>query len=147
MAVRTVVDLACMVLLLRLSKAAVYKVGDSASWTTIANVDYKLWASTKTFHIGDTVLFEYNLQFHNVMRVTHAMFKNCSNSNPISTFTTGNDSVTLSNYGHHFFFCGAPGHCMAGQKLDLNVIYPVSSTTFSNPPITSSSPPPSTTTV
>ncbi|KAL0642860.1 hypothetical protein Bca4012_041150 [Brassica carinata] len=128
-----------------LSKAAVYKVGDSAGWTTIANVDYKLWASTKTFHIGDTVLFEYNPKFHNVMRVTHAMYRSCNNSNPISTFTTGNDSVTLTNHGHHFFFCGVPGHCMAGQKLDLNVIHPVSFTPLSDPPISSSSSPSSTT--
>ena len=55
MAARIVVGLACIMVILRLSEAAVYKVGDSAGWTTIANVDYKLWASTKTFHIGDTV--------------------------------------------------------------------------------------------
>nr|VDD28244.1 unnamed protein product [Brassica oleracea] len=145
MAARTVVALACMVVMLGLSKAAVYKVGDSAGWTTIANVDYKLWASTKTFHIGDTVLFEYNPKFHNVMRVTHAMYRSCNNSNPISTFTTGNDSVALTNHGHHFFFCGVPGHCMAGQKLDLNVIHPVSFTPLSDPPISSSSSPSSTT--
>ncbi|KAF8095674.1 hypothetical protein N665_0326s0016 [Sinapis alba] len=152
MAARIVVALTCMVVMLRLSKAAVYKVGDSAGWTTIANVDYKLWASTKTFHIGDTVLFQYNPQFHNVMRVTHAMYRNCNNSNPISTFTTGNDSVTLTNHGHHFFFCGVPGHCQAGQKLDLNVIHTTSSTPLSDPPISSessslSSPPSSTTTI
>ncbi|KAJ0253170.1 hypothetical protein HA466_0122420 [Hirschfeldia incana] len=142
MPAKTVVALACMVVTLGLlSEAAVYKVGDSAGWTTIANVDYKLWASTKTFHIGDTVLFEYNPQFHNVMRVTHAMYRSCNNSNPISTFTTGNDSVTLTNHGHHFFFCGVPGHCMAGQKLDLNVINTVSSTPLTDPPVSSSSPP------
>jgi len=55
MAAIIVAALACIVVMLRLSEAAVYKVGDSAGWTTIANVDYKLWASTKTFHIGDTV--------------------------------------------------------------------------------------------
>ncbi|XP_056864029.1 mavicyanin-like [Raphanus sativus] len=147
MAVRILVALACIVVMLRLSKAAVYKVGDSAGWTTIANVDYKLWASTKTFHIGDTVLFQYNPQFHNVMRVTHAMYRSCNNSNPISTFTTGNDSVTLTNHGHHFFLCGVPGHCVAGQKLELNVTHPVSFTPLSDPPISSSLSPPSTTTI
>lgn len=55
MAARIVAALACTVVMLRLSEAKVYKVGDTAGWTTIANVDYKLWASTKTFHIGDTV--------------------------------------------------------------------------------------------
>ncbi|CAN8265234.1 unnamed protein product [Cochlearia groenlandica] len=144
MAARIVVALACTVTMLRLSEAAVYKVGDKAGWTTIANVDYKLWSSTKTFHIGDIVLFEYNPKFHNVMRVTHTMYRDCNNSNPISTFTTGNDSITLANHGHHFFFCGVPGHCQAGQKLDLNVIHP--SKPLSEPPTASSLPPSSTTT-
>ncbi|ESQ32160.1 hypothetical protein EUTSA_v10004981mg [Eutrema salsugineum] len=148
MAAKIVAALVCMVVMLRLSEAAVYKVGESAGWTTIANVDYKLWASTKTFHIGDTVLFEYNPQFHNVMRVTHSMYRSCNSSKPISTFTTGNDSITLTNHGHHFFFCGVPGHCLAGQKLDLNVIHPASSTPLSDPPISSSSTsPPSTPTI
>ncbi|EOA19470.1 hypothetical protein CARUB_v10002053mg [Capsella rubella] len=145
MAARVVLALVCLVVMGRLSEAAVYKVGDSAGWTTIANVDYKLWASTKTFHIGDTVLFEYNPQFHNVMRVTHQMYRSCNSSNPISTFTTGNDSITLTNHGHHFFFCGVPGHCTAGQKLDLNVLLPASSSPLSEPP--TSSPSPLTTTI
>ncbi|GMN46647.1 hypothetical protein TIFTF001_015830 [Ficus carica] len=34
---------------------AVYKVGDSAGWTTIGNVDYKLWSATKTFKVGDVI--------------------------------------------------------------------------------------------
>ena len=67
-------------------------------------------------------VFEYNAQFHNVMRVTHAMYKTCNTSSPIATFTTGNDSIKLTNYGHHFFFCGVPGHCHAGQKVDINVL-------------------------
>lgn len=41
--------------ILPLSFAAVYKVGDSAGWTTIGNVDYKKWASTKTFRVGDII--------------------------------------------------------------------------------------------
>lgn len=61
MAARIVLALVCLVVMGRLSEAAVYKVGDSAGWTTIANVDYKLWASTKTFHIGDTVCEFFNL--------------------------------------------------------------------------------------
>lgn len=92
-------------------------------------------------------VFEYNPQFHNVMRVTHPMYRSCNTSNPISTFTTGNDSITLTNHGHHFFFCGVPGHCLAGQKLDLNVLLPTSSNPLSEPPTSSSSPPPSTTTI
>lgn len=64
----------------------------------------------------------YNPQFHNVMRASHAMFRACNTSAPLATYTTGNDSVKITNHGHHFFFCGVPGHCQSGQKVDINVL-------------------------
>ncbi|GLT76821.1 hypothetical protein SLA2020_484580 [Shorea laevis] len=109
------------VVLMQLCEADVYKVGDSAGWTTIGNVDYKQWAATKTFKVGDIIRFEYSPQFHNVMRATHAMYRACNASAPLATFTTGNDSIIITTKGHHFFFCGVPGHCQAGQKVDINV--------------------------
>ncbi|KAJ8768330.1 hypothetical protein K2173_021483 [Erythroxylum novogranatense] len=118
---RTLCILALMALMLKGIHAAVYKVGDSAGWTTIGNVNYKQWAATKNFQLGDTILFEYNAQFHNVMRVTHAMYRACNTSAPIAAYTTGNDSITIKTRGHHYFFCGVPGHCEAGQKVDINV--------------------------
>ncbi|MBA0651612.1 hypothetical protein Goklo_018922 [Gossypium klotzschianum] len=69
-------------------------------------------------HIG----FEYNAQFHNVMRVTHPMYKACNASAPLATYTTGNDTINITTKGHHYFICGAPGHCQAGQKVDINVL-------------------------
>ncbi|BAT94045.1 hypothetical protein VIGAN_08061200 [Vigna angularis var. angularis] len=41
--------------ILQVSDAAVYKVGDSAGWTTLGKIDYKKWAATKNFQIGDTI--------------------------------------------------------------------------------------------
>ncbi|KAE8077013.1 hypothetical protein FH972_015622 [Carpinus fangiana] len=117
---RAVVVLVAMAVV-HLSNAAVYKVGDSAGWTTIGNVDYKQWAAPKNFQLGDVIRFEYNAQFHNVMRVTHAMYKSCNTSKPLATYTSGNDSITIIARGHHFFFCGVPGHCQNGQKVDINV--------------------------
>jgi len=67
-------------------------------------------------------VFEYNAKFHNVMRVTHAMYKSCNASSPLTTMSTGNDTIKITNYGHHFFLCGIPGHCQAGQKVDINVV-------------------------
>ncbi|XP_073139946.1 mavicyanin-like [Henckelia pumila] len=105
-----------------LSTGAVHSVGDSAGWTTIGNVDYKQWAATKNFQLGDVIVFVYHPQFHNVMQVTHGGYKACNASSPISTHTTGNDTITVDSYGHHFFLCGVPGHCQAGQKVDINVL-------------------------
>lgn len=33
----------------------VYNVGDSDGWTSVSHVDYKHWADTKQFHVGDTI--------------------------------------------------------------------------------------------
>ncbi|KAL2349498.1 hypothetical protein Fmac_003498 [Flemingia macrophylla] len=111
-----------MVAAFQVSHAAVHKVGDSAGWTIIGNIDYKKWSATKNFQVGDTIIFEYNAKFHNVMRVTHGMYKSCNASSPLSTLSTGNDTIKITNYGHHFFICGIPGHCQAGQKVDINVV-------------------------
>lgn len=73
------------------------------------------------------------------MRVTHAMYKACNASAPLATYTTGNDSITLKTRGHHFFFCGVPGHCQAGQKVDINV--PRNEEDMAPTPASSSSPP------
>ncbi|KAK1592778.1 hypothetical protein Q3G72_030285 [Acer saccharum] len=130
---------ATLLSLFQISSAAVYKVGDSAGWTTIGNVDYKTWAATKTFQVGDIIHFEYSSQFHNVMRVTHRMYRACNSSAPLATYTTGNDSITITTRGHHFFFCGVPGHCQAGQKVDINVLR---TTGMSPTPSVSAFPPP-----
>lgn len=82
--------------------------------------------------------FEYNPQFHNVMRVTHSMYRACNASAPLATYTTGNDSITITRKGHHYFFCGVPGHCQAGQKVDINVLR-----TTATAPTPSAFPPPS----
>nr|XP_043626573.1 mavicyanin-like [Erigeron canadensis] len=133
--------------LMELAIGAVYTVGDSAGWTTIGNVNYKQWAATKTFKLGDTIVFAYNKQFHNVMQVSHADYRSCNISAPIATHSTGNDSISIKTYGHHFYLCAVPGHCQAGQKVDINV-QKVSSTlaptpSASNPPALASLPSPS----
>ncbi|CAI0466083.1 unnamed protein product [Linum tenue] len=128
---------------------AVHKVGDSAGWTTIGSPDYKQWAVTKTFELGDVIRksrsfwfpfthttcvagFEYNPQFHNVMRVTHAMYRACNTTAPLATYTTGNDSITITTRGHHYFICGVNGHCQSGQRVDINVL-PTTATPSSSP--------------
>ncbi|KAL3507912.1 hypothetical protein ACH5RR_033294 [Cinchona calisaya] len=130
----------------QVSIGAVYKVGDSSGWTTIGNVDYKQWAATKTFQVGDIILFVYNPQFHNVMQITHAEYKACNASSPITTHTTGNDSITITTHGHHFFLCGVPGHCQSGQKVDINVfrtsLAPTPSATPSSAPSAGTTPAP-----
>ncbi|OEL12889.1 Mavicyanin [Dichanthelium oligosanthes] len=104
------------------ASAAVYEVGDKMGWTILGSPNYTAWATSHTFHLGDTVVFTYNKQFHNVMAVSKASYKSCDTSKPMATWTTGNDSVVLKTTGHHYFLCGIPGHCAGGQKVDIRVV-------------------------
>ncbi|CAA0834759.1 Cupredoxin superfamily protein [Striga hermonthica] len=88
-------------------------------------------------------VFNYNPRFHNVLRVSHAEYQACNASSPMSTHTTGNDSIMIDTHGHHFFMCGVPTHCQAGQKVDINVprppsVGPAQSASSSPPPVVNS---------
>ncbi|EYU46581.1 hypothetical protein MIMGU_mgv1a014576mg [Erythranthe guttata] len=102
-------------------KGAVYKVGDYAGWTIVDNMDYNKWASSKTFRVGDTLIFEYDNLFHNVLEVTRSEFHSCDAESPIATYDSGNDSVVIRSPGHYYYICGLEGHCQAGQKVDIRV--------------------------
>ncbi|THU52224.1 hypothetical protein C4D60_Mb10t01740 [Musa balbisiana] len=55
-------------------------------------------------------------------QVSKADYKGCNAASPIAAYTSGNDSITLKRRGHHFFICGVPGHCSAGQKkVDVRI--------------------------
>ncbi|KAI5012186.1 hypothetical protein ZWY2020_024320 [Hordeum vulgare] len=84
--------------------------------------NYTAWAASKKFSVGDTVVFTYNKQFHNVIAVSKADYKNCDVTKPKATWSTGKDSVVLNTTGHHYFLCGFPGHCAIGQKVDVRVL-------------------------
>ncbi|KAJ7007699.1 hypothetical protein NC653_006663 [Populus alba x Populus x berolinensis] len=49
--------------------ATVYQIGNSAGWTSMGQVDYQDWVASKNFHGGDTLVFNYNNQFHNVKQL------------------------------------------------------------------------------
>ncbi|KAK2648317.1 hypothetical protein Ddye_015806 [Dipteronia dyeriana] len=107
--------------LLGVSMAAVYKVGDSAGWTMMGNVDYGKWASTKNFHSEDVIVFEYNNEYDNVKQVTHEDFQSCNVGSPITVYSSGSDSISLKRPGHYYFLYAYPGHCQAGQKVEVLV--------------------------
>ncbi|KAF8779013.1 hypothetical protein HU200_003119 [Digitaria exilis] len=120
------------------SSAVLYKVGDNSGWTILNNINYTDWTSKKTFHVGDIIgkfsllsrshkinpKFKYPPGIHNVLEVKKADYDSCSNSTPIATHTSGDDKITIKSPGHRFFICGVPGHCTAGQKLNIRVLKP-----------------------
>ena len=87
-------------------------------------------------------VFEYNKSFHNVMEVKKTDYDGCSAKMLIMKYATGNDSVVIKSEGDHYFLCGVPGHCGAGQKLKISALAEGSSAAPSMPPAGSPSLPP-----
>ncbi|PIA44864.1 hypothetical protein AQUCO_01700440v1 [Aquilegia coerulea] len=112
------------VLHVSMATATVYKVGDSAGWTVVKeNKDYyKNWAASKTFKVGDEIVFEYDAKAHDVIEVTKEDYNTCTVSkSPLHKFKTGNDTIPITVPGHFFYICSVQGHCHAGQKVDIRV--------------------------
>ncbi|KAK9146681.1 hypothetical protein Sjap_006584 [Stephania japonica] len=134
----------------------IHIVGESGGWDA-GTTDYEKWASSQTFNVGDTLVFKYLPNIHNVMQVTQKDFESCNPpAKAIATYTSGKDTVILKTSGDFYFICGAPGHCDAGQKVHVKVgqgsassssapaMSPKSSSSSSStpPPTSSSSAPP-----
>ncbi|KAL6516073.1 hypothetical protein OROGR_019378 [Orobanche gracilis] len=118
---REIALLIIITIIITCSRASVYQVGDDVGWAIIGNMDYNEWASSKTFQVGDILVFKYDPGFHNVMRVSRSDFRSCNVTDPISIYATGNDSIVIPGPGHYYYICGFVGHCEAGQKVDLRV--------------------------
>ncbi|KAF1879157.1 hypothetical protein Lal_00047829, partial [Lupinus albus] len=101
------------------SNSAVYRVGDSAGWTIIDHPDYKNWASTKNFHVGDTLIFSYHKQYLDVMEVSRHDYIHCDTNSAKAFYHSGSDSINLTKEGDFYFICSNSGHCLAGQKLHI----------------------------
>ncbi|KAI3454914.1 hypothetical protein Pfo_011577 [Paulownia fortunei] len=115
-------SMADMMIILGGCKGEVYKVGGCSGWTNVGPLHYKSWAAAKIFHVGDTLLFEYNKQFHNVVRVTHKNLNTCNSTAPYATWATGNDFFTITRPAHFYFICSFPDHCQSSQKVDIRVL-------------------------
>ncbi|KAG2289056.1 hypothetical protein Bca52824_048660 [Brassica carinata] len=72
--------------------------------------------------VGDSLVFEYNKDYHDVNEITTNNFELCEPSNPLVRYETGSDTVTLTKPGVHNFICGVPSHCDIGQKLQIVVL-------------------------
>lgn len=66
-------------------------------------------------------VFRYNNKLNNVVRVTHQNFKSCNATSPIAVYSSGADTINLTRPGHLYFICSIPGHCLAGQKVNIEV--------------------------
>ncbi|KAM0895927.1 hypothetical protein ACQ4PT_023574 [Festuca glaucescens] len=101
--------------LLAPASAEVFTVGDAAGWT----LKYPAtWTDGKTFVVGDSLMFMYPSDKHNLMEVTGADFRACNvTGNALGTWNSGSDTVPLAKAGRRWFVCGVGNHCAQGMKF------------------------------
>ncbi|CAD6236456.1 unnamed protein product [Miscanthus lutarioriparius] len=131
----TMKALACVAWALSLINvmAADYVVGNPAGgWD--GRTDYKSWAAAQTFAPGDSLTFKYN-SYHSVMEVTKDAFEACTTTDPIFYDNSGSTTIALTMPGTRYFICGAPGHCLGGMKMVVEVADRPAPTTPTSPPL------------
>ncbi|XVF24927.1 hypothetical protein REPUB_Repub13aG0169800 [Reevesia pubescens] len=100
-----------------------FKVGDHIGWQQPSannTAVYTLWATTKRFHVGDSLSFEY--QNDSVFVVEKWDYYHCNTNKPISSFNDGKTVINLDKPGLFYFISGVPDHCKNGQKLLIRVM-------------------------
>ncbi|KAG6533563.1 blue copper protein 1a-like [Zingiber officinale] len=112
-------------------------VGDGNGW--MPDFNYTDWAATKSFAVGDNLVFVYSGGDHNVIPVGGVEFKACNGTGAGRVFTSGRDVIPLKTTGRKWYLCGIADHCQRGQKLVINVL-PATSPAPALPPTSSSTP-------
>ncbi|PON63201.1 Cupredoxin [Parasponia andersonii] len=118
-----------MVAMLKGATADLYVAGDSLGWTIPPNTSfYSDWASSKTFEIGDQVLFNWTGTWtHNVAELsTREEYESCTK--PGIVIGSGYTANLTSN-GSRFFICTVDNHCDLGMKMIVTVGLPTNTST------------------
>ncbi|WVZ55149.1 hypothetical protein U9M48_005849 [Paspalum notatum var. saurae] len=116
---------------------AIYKVGDLDAWGVPppSKPDiYKRWAKSIHFALGDSIWFLYPPSQDSVLQVTPQAFAACDLSAPLLRIADGNSVFNLTAPGRAYYTSGAPGHCLKGQKLWVDV--PMANGTYIQPSAT-----------
>ncbi|KAK6233771.1 hypothetical protein QUC31_006177 [Theobroma cacao] len=82
---------------------------------------YNDWSSSIIFFIGDSLLFDFELGFYNIIQVPRIDYKDCIANNPIKVLNTGPAIVLLTDPGVLYFICNISNYCDLGQKVSITV--------------------------
>ncbi|KAL3637889.1 hypothetical protein CASFOL_018337 [Castilleja foliolosa] len=96
-------------------------VGDSI-WSIPPTYDfYGNWSSSYSFHIGDTLYFDFDSGLYNVIQVSRGEFDSCSGNQPLDALMYGPATFPLSRKGVFYFMCNVSNYCWLGQKVSVIV--------------------------
>ncbi|XXG42492.1 hypothetical protein AAC387_Pa01g2761 [Persea americana] len=94
-----------------------HMVGESIWSIPLSQDFYKNWSSRHTFRVGDSLVFDFESGFYNVMQVSRREYEDCTANSPFRAFGEGPATVPLHEEGVHYFLCSLGNYCHLGQKL------------------------------
>ncbi|KAG5575046.1 hypothetical protein H5410_055180 [Solanum commersonii] len=119
------------------SYAMQHLVGDSIWTIPPTNNFYTNWSSSQVFFPGDTLYFEFDPEFYNVMQVSRREYDYCTGNQAYKVFSDGPLNITLIESGVFYYICNILNYCELGQKFSVTVLQN-SSNNYVPPPSTSS---------
>ncbi|XP_073127992.1 basic blue protein-like [Henckelia pumila] len=112
---RSALLILAVVVMVLTAEATTYTVGDSGGWSYFVSG----WPQGKHFVAGDSLVFNYNPSFHNVVKVSGGGYNGCTTPSGSKVYQSGKDRITLAK-GENYFICSIPGHCEAMMKIAVN---------------------------
>ncbi|PKA51569.1 Early nodulin-like protein 1 [Apostasia shenzhenica] len=106
------------------ASAMEFRVGGLRGWhspTGNESETFNHWAGRTRFHIEDSLYFKY--ENDSVFVVDRKAYVSCNVTSPINRFTDGNTTFRFDRRGFFYFISGNVGHCRAGQKLIVRVMF------------------------
>ncbi|PRQ57706.1 putative cupredoxin [Rosa chinensis] len=101
-------------------EATQYIVGDDQGWSS--DVDYYSWIAGKTFHVGDSLVFNYTSGEHNVVVAANSdVYDQCATTPNFGVWIGGSDVFTVPTTGTYYFLCEF--HCENSEqriKVEVN---------------------------
>ncbi|KAK6137746.1 hypothetical protein DH2020_028498 [Rehmannia glutinosa] len=113
-----------LILLLELSSGSYglqHIVGDSIWSIPPTNDFYTNWSSSNSFHIGDTLYFDFDSGLYDVIQVSRGEFDSCTGNQAFKAFMDGPAIFALSRKGVFYFICNVSNYCDLGQKVSVIV--------------------------
>ncbi|WJX13835.1 hypothetical protein P8452_04180 [Trifolium repens] len=118
--------------------ATQFIVGDSAGWVIPPNPTYyNNWTNSNFFREGDSLEFNMDTKFYNLIQVSQSEYDHCTSLEPLKVFNTSPINFPLKEKGVYYFICSVSNYCTLGQKITI-LVHEIAP---QNPPTPSASPP------
>ncbi|GMY23495.1 early nodulin-like protein 1 [Fagus crenata] len=105
----------------RCPPAVQYQVGDSV-WSIPQFPNYYTnWSSSHFFRTGDSLRFEFERGYNDVIQVSRQEYERCTGCNPYKVLKDGPAIVPLTQKGVFYFISNFSNYCALGLKVSVKV--------------------------